>query len=129
MYQEMKNKLEEKNNMSEESKTTTIVHGHIVSVEEPIQYGNNKNLVKFRVRTEEQFPSVIEFTLFDKGIEKLGMHIDEGNEVLIKFNLKGKEYKDNIYHQLIPWSIEVLSSVVVQDNAQVDHDLEEDVPF
>jgi len=127
MYQEMKNKREEKYNMSE-SKTSTIVHGHIVSVEEPIKYGGDKNLVKFRVRTEEQFPSVLEFTLFDKGIEKLGQHVDEGNEVLIKFNLKGKEFKEKIYHQLVPWSIEVLSHPA-QDHVGVDEDLEEDVPF
>lgn len=107
----------------------TQVHGHIVSISEPKKYGDDKILINFRVRTEESYPTVLEFTLYEKGIEKIGDKVSEGNEVVVKFNIKGREYNDNIYHSLVPWSIEVLKLGGSDVEVARDPDLDEDVPF
>jgi hypothetical protein len=109
----------------------TQVHGHIESIGKPKIYGDGKKLINFRLKTQESYPTILEFTLYEKGIQKLGDKIWEGNEVIIKFNLKGREYNDNIYHSLVPWSIEVMEGQESKKEAEdvSDPDLDEDVPF
>jgi len=119
--------------MSEEKigSNITQVHGHIESIGKPKTYGDGKKLISFRLRTKETYPTTLEFTLYEKGIQKLGDKIWEGNEVIVKFNLKGREYNDNIYHSLVPWSIEVVEGHECKREAEnvSDPDLDEDVPF
>lgn len=119
--------------MSEENIGTNItqVHGHIESIGELKTYGDGKKLINFRLKTQESYPTLLEFTLYEKGLQKLGDKIWEGNEVIIKFNLKGREFKDNIYHSLVPWSIEVVEGQESKRDAESsdDPDLDEDVPF
>ena len=85
----------------------------------------------FRLRTDESYPQVIEFTLYDKGIDKLGDKIEEGSQVFIKYNVKGREWNERYYHTLQPCSIEVLKELEKEpEEPEVESDLDdEDVPF
>ena len=116
--------------MEDTLEISSVTHGHVVSVSDINEYRPGKKVMDFRLRTEEKFPQVIEFTLYDKGIENHKDKIEVGNELAIKFNVKGREYNDRIYHSLAPWSVELIKEMEVPSSEPAEEDpLDEDVPF
>ena len=49
--------------------------------------------------------------------------------MLIKFNVKGREYNERVYHTLQPWSIEVLKELETKEDEEENDFDDEDVPF
>ena len=117
--------------MSKEIETITgLTRGHIVSVSEVNEYKPGQKVLDFRLRTDEAYPQVLEFTLYNKGIELHSDKIEEGNQVVLNYNLKGREYNDRIYHSLHPWSIRVIKAMEPVATAEPENDFDdEDVPF
>lgn len=117
---------------------TVQLKGHIVSVSKPHEYQEGKSVQDFRLRTDEAYPTVIELSMYNNQIKKFGDMIEEGNQIAVKFNIKGREYNERIYHSLVPWSVEVLSEIDIdedkkriEEKAKDDNVVEddEDVPF
>jgi hypothetical protein len=104
------------------------------------EYSNDKFVQNFRFRTSEEYPQELEFTLYNKGIEKFKEYIKEGAVASIRFNIKSREYNERIYFSLVPWFIEIVegnddeafeeeeSQTEETDSGLVD-DTEDDVPF
>ena len=59
----------------------------------------------FVVTTEDQYPQDIKFTAAKERTEQL-MRFREGDRVLVKFDLRGREYNGNFYVDLNAWRIE-----------------------
>jgi hypothetical protein len=102
------------------------------------EYGDGKELMNFRLRTSENYPQELEFTMYDGQIKKFKGYINDGAVLNIKFNLKAREYNERIYFTLQPWWMEEVKSEKPTDDenfeeekSQVDGGLEdeEDVPF
>lgn len=69
----------------------------------------------FVVTTEDQYPQDIKFSAAKERTEQL-MRFREGDRVLVKFDLRGREYNGNFYVDLNAWRIEAAgegASVVV----------------
>ena len=115
--------------MEDENIINSSTKGHILFVGEEKEYKPKKHVLNFRLRTDESYPQILEFTLYDKGIEKLKSRISEGDQVLIKFNVKGREYNERVYHTLQPWSIEVLKELETKEDEEENDFDDEDVPF
>lgn len=111
------------------SVSQNITEGTVDSVSEVNQYKPGKRLLNFRVLTDDQYPVMYEYTLFDNAIDK---HIDKiikGVKLKIQFNIKSREFNERIYYSLVPWAIEMLQSekpAIIEDDNQ---DMDEDVPF
>lgn len=106
--------------------------GEIITKSEPKEYKAGKFLQTFTLRTDEAYPTMLEFTLYDKGIAELSEKINEGSTIAIKFNVRGREYNERIYFTLQPWNIEVLNdSASEESTAQVNSPQveDEDNPF
>ena len=116
--------------MEDNNEIMSQTKGHIVSVSDVNEYKPGKRVLDFRLRTDESYPQVLEFTLYDKGIDKLGDKIEEGSQVFIKYNVKGREWNERYYHTLQPWSMRVIETIA-DPEPEVEHDvdLDEDVPF
>ena len=102
------------------------------------EYAPDKNVMNFRFRTSEEYPQELEFTLYDKGIEKFKNFIKEGAVANIRFNIKSREYNERLYFSLVPWFVDIVennenfeeeeSQIDASDNDSVD-DTEDEVPF
>lgn len=113
--------------------------GQVVEKPEIKEYTQGKYLQTFVLRTEEAYPRMLEFTLFQKGIDAHGDKINEGTPLAIKFNIDSRDHNGRYYYTLKPWSIEVLndqasesqeSGVTIEENNSDQDALEdEDNPF
>lgn len=107
--------------------------GSIIAVGEERKPSDKFTLKEFVLRTDEEYPRELQFTLYDKGIAKFNALIKEGAEMCIKFNITSRVYNESYYFSLVPWSIEVLNSVEeappAEEESPVDDIDEEDVPF
>ena len=121
----------EENNNIEEIKNANSAKGVVVSVSPKREWRPGDNLLEFRLRTDEAYPQVLEFVIYDKGISKFEDKIAEGNTLGIRFNIKPREYNGNYYFTLVPWSIELLEVLAVASAEEPSEDEidEADVPF
>jgi hypothetical protein len=121
----------EENNNIEEIRNASTAKGVVVSISPKREYRPGSNLLEFRLRTDDAYPQVIEFVIYDKGISKFEDKIAEGNTLGIRFNIKAREYNDNFYYSLVPWSVELLQVLAVasSDEPKEDEVDESDVPF
>lgn len=107
--------------------------GSIIAVGEVREPKENFVIKEFVLRTDEEYPRELQFSLYEKGIAKFDAIIKEGAEMCIKFNIRSRVYNNNYYFSLVPWSMEVLNSQeeappAEEDKAEDGVD-EEDVPF
>jgi len=121
----------EENNNIEEIKNANSAKGVVVSVSPKREYRPGDNLLEFRLRTDDAYPQVFEFVMYDKGITKFEDKIAEGNTLGIRFNIKAREYNDNFYYSLVPWSVELLQVLAVATPEEPEEDGvdESNVPF
>jgi len=59
----------------------------------------------FVVTTNEQYPQDIKFGALKERVEQLN-GLGEGDEVTVKFDIRGREYNGNYYVDLNAWRIE-----------------------
>ena len=59
----------------------------------------------FVITTEDQYPQDVKFTAVKERTEQIA-RLGEGDEVLVKFDIRGREYNGNFYVDLNAWSIE-----------------------
>lgn len=81
------------------------IQGTIVKIFDEQIFGENFKKREFVVRTKEDYPQDVKLELTQKYLEALEDYA-EGDEVTVKFNLKGKEYKGNYYNNLSAWKIQ-----------------------
>ena len=73
----------------------------------------------FVITTNEQYPQEIKFAALKERVEQLN-GLGEGDEVLVKFDLRGREYNGNYYVDLNAWCIERGSGTASTEGAQSD---------
>jgi len=73
----------------------------------------------FVITTNEQYPQEIKFAALKERVEQLN-GLGEGDEVLVKFDLRGREYNGNYYVDLNAWRIERGSVTASTEGAQSD---------
>ena len=59
----------------------------------------------FVITTEDQYPQDVKFTAVKERTEQIAQ-LGEGDEVLVKFDIRGREYNGNFYVDLNAWRIE-----------------------
>ena len=68
----------------------------------------------FVITTNEQYPQDIKLSALKERVEQLN-GLGEGDEVLVKFDLRGREYNGNYYVDLNAWRIERGGSAQASD--------------
>ena len=59
----------------------------------------------FVITTEDQYPQDVKFTATKERTEQIGKY-NEGDAVLVKFDIRGREYNGNFYVDLNAWRVE-----------------------
>lgn len=59
----------------------------------------------FVITTEEQYPQDVKFTAVKERTEQVA-RFQEGDGVLVKFDIRGREYNGNFYVDLNAWRVE-----------------------
>ena len=70
----------------------------------------------FVITTNEQYPQDIKLSALKERVEQLN-GLGEGDEVLVKFDLRGREYNGNYYVDLNAWRIERGGAAQASDGA------------
>ena len=96
----------------------------------------------FVITTEDQYPQDVKFTATKERTEQIARY-SEGDPVLVKFDIRGREYNGNFYVDLNAWRVEpgqgAAPSAAAQDVAATplpevppmaaNGDDEDDLPF
>ena len=64
---------------------------------------------EFVVTTAEQYPSDVKFSALKEKSDQLN-GIQEGDQVLVKFDVRGREYNDRYYVDLNAWRVEKMGA-------------------
>lgn len=64
---------------------------------------------EFVLTTAEQYPSDVKFSALKEKSEQLN-GIKEGDQVLVKFDVRGREYNDRYYVDLNAWRVEKMGA-------------------
>ena len=64
---------------------------------------------EFVVTTAEQYPSDVKFSALKEKSDQLSQ-IKEGDQVLVKFDVRGREYNDRYYVDLNAWRVEKMGA-------------------
>jgi len=59
----------------------------------------------FVITTEDQYPQDVKFTATKERTEQIAKY-SEGDAVLVKFDIRGREYNGNFYVDLNAWRVE-----------------------
>jgi hypothetical protein len=59
----------------------------------------------FVVQTQEQYPQVVKFTLVKEKVEMIDA-FQEGQNLTVSFDVRGREYNGNYYVDLQAWKVE-----------------------
>jgi len=81
----------------------------------------------FVITTNEQYPQEIKFAALKERVEQL-KGLGEGDEVLVKFDLRGREYNGNYYVDLNAWRIESGSGAASADQGSASSASTQSVP-
>ena len=64
---------------------------------------------EFVLTTAEQYPSDVKFSALKEKSDQLSQ-IKEGDQVLVKFDVRGREYNDRYYVDLNAWRVEKMGA-------------------
>ena len=64
---------------------------------------------EFVITTAEQYPSDVKFSALKEKSDQLN-GVTEGDQVTVKFDIKGREYNDRYYVDLNAWRIEKMDA-------------------
>ena len=71
---------------------------------------------EFVITTAEQYPSDVKFSALKEKSEQLN-GIQEGDQVTVKFDVRGREYNDRYYVDLNAWRVEKMGAEAPAGNA------------
>jgi hypothetical protein len=99
----------------------------IISDEQNFDSGFNKR--EFVISTQEQYPQDIKFELF-KEKSSLITSFEVGAEIVVHFDIRGREWNDNYYVNLVAWKLEAVGAPAAAPvQAAVDGPPSNDAPF
>jgi hypothetical protein len=93
---------------------TYEIQGAIIKIFDKQIFGENFEKKEFVIRTQEDYPQEIKFETIQKTVALLD-EFAEGDEVTVKFNIKGKEYKGNYYNNLSVWKIQKMKDAPAEE--------------
>jgi hypothetical protein len=64
---------------------------------------------EFVITTAEQYPSDVKFSALKEKSDQLN-GIQEGDQVMVKFDVRGREYNDRYYVDLNAWRVEKMGA-------------------
>jgi single-strand DNA-binding protein len=64
---------------------------------------------EFVITTAEQYPSDVKFSALKEKSDQLS-NIKEGDQVMVKFDVRGREYNDRYYVDLNAWRVEKMGA-------------------
>lgn len=109
------------------------IAGVLTHVLDKVVYGKTDFTKReFIIKTQGEYPQDIKFEVHgEKNADNLVQFNKVGDNVLVKFNIRGKLFtnKDGIetaYPSLVAWRVEKNSEVV---NEEVKEEVEDDLPF
>lgn len=116
------------------------ITGNLVSVFEQNEYAAGKFLQKFRIETGGEYSQLLEFSCFNKKIDKIipKLRNNEGSDIKVDFNISTNLYNDKIYTNLNAFDAEIvrensLDETETKQESEVkpdpDPDLDDDIPF
>lgn len=95
--------METQNNTKTTQKQTLAYKGTIVEIGNAVQ-GETWIKQDFTIRTDEQYPQLINFLAFNEAQDQLSRcKIDD--EVTVFFNAKSRQYQNKWYTELTAWRI------------------------
>ena len=97
---------------------TNITKGEILTISDQNEYKPGQFNQTFTLRTDEAYPTILEFTMFNKAIDGFGSKLAVGLKFGIKFNVKGREYNGRYYFTLQPWSVELLDKPSFEEGTE-----------
>jgi len=111
--------------------TNLEFQGKIIKVFPPRQAGDY-TVNEFVVMDTGKYPQSAKFQLFNKPNETDFVKV--GNQVIVKFNLKGNEYKDKFFTNLDAWSVRPLKyentpTAKTETAPEFDNSETNDLPF
>lgn len=86
---------------------------------------------EFVVSTEGEYPTDVKFTTFKERTEQLE-GLKPGDKVVVKFDIKGREYNDRYYVDLNAWRVEKAAEEAVKQTETPQPQKpagEDDLPF
>jgi len=105
--------------------TTT---GKILTILDKKQNGNF-TVQKFVIETTDKYPQKVPFELYNDKIDLL-KNFKVNDEVVVSFNLRGREWKGDYFSSLNAWKIAMNMGEVTTSQHQTQRNLEtEDLPF
>ncbi|MFP4166777.1 MAG: DUF3127 domain-containing protein [Opitutales bacterium] len=106
--------------------------GTIKDIFDEQTFSSGFNKKEFVLTTdEEKFPQDIKFECL-KDKTSLLNDFKTGDRVTVRFNIRGREWKDNYFVNLVPWKIEkagAKASTPTQDSSPDDIPLDDEPPF
>ena len=93
---------------------TYEIQGTIIKIFDKQVFGENFEKREFVIRTAEDYPQEIKIETIQKTVAILD-EFAEGDEVTVKFNIKGKEYKGNYYNNLSAWKIQKMKDAPTEE--------------
>ena len=100
--------------------------GEIIAIDETIKFDSGFTKREFVIKTTDdgEYPQDIKYELV-KDKTTLADKFKLGDKVKVFFNIRGREYNEKYYVNLVAWKIDSLESgVVTANDSQVD-----DIPF
>lgn len=84
---------------------------------------NNFKKQSIVIETAEKYPQKISFTFLKDNVDKIAQ-FKPGSSVIVKFDLRGREYNGKFYNDVVGWSI-------VKDDSPVaiKEEYSDDIPF
>jgi hypothetical protein len=64
---------------------------------------------EFVITTAEQYPSDVKFSALKEKSDQLS-NIKEGDQVMVKFDVRGREYNDRYYVDLNAWKVDKMDA-------------------
>ena len=83
------------------------MNGQIKTIGETKTFGSDFQVREFVIETaDEKYPQKVKFQVIKEGCEKLGDDFNEGDNVTVAFNIRGKELDDGrVFNNLQAWRI------------------------
>ena len=124
--------------LSRNNKQQTIIHmsnmskeGTIIAIDDVIKFDSGFTKREFVIKTTDDgdYPQDIKFELV-KDKTSLVDKYNLGDKVTVHFNVRGREYNEKYYVNLVAWRLEGSEAAVAQQApAATSEPVTEDIPF
>ena len=94
------------------------IKGSIVKIFDKQTLSEKFEKKEFAIKTEEDYPQFIKFTLTNKLISLIDEY-KEGDDIIVDFNITGKEDKNgNFWNNLSVWRLRKTKDAPIENNEQ-----------